>query len=258
MIRNTATETMSFSQSSQKMMAADTGKAKPRKARSAVLMVLFAAMIVALAWTKLVPLIHSPVDGNPLWKGVDEQLVSERMVAGNGKNWNAGFTLFADDQKVLVKLNIKLIQQDGVRAPALDKRKQVWLQGIDETWNGRFYLRLPDQRLIPVVLDVNFKPVDAHHEVVVRKGSSNPDQHNWYMNTGANGVAHEIGHMLGAYDEYRHGATSPLPVTINDVSLMGNLTGDGVPRVRHLRLLLDKLKEITGLQSLLIVQPGLE
>jgi len=190
------------------------------------------------------------------WKGVDGQLISERMVAGNGKNWNAGFTLSADDEQVLVTLDIKLIQQGGITAPALDKRKQIWLQGIDEVWNNKFYLQLPDRRLIPVVLAVNFKSVNAHHEVVVRKGSSIPNQHNWYMNTSANAVAHEIGHMLGAYDEYRNGATSPLPVVINDVSLMAKLAGNGVPRIRHLHLLRDKLIEITGLQSLVIVQPG--
>ncbi len=149
-----------------------------------------------------------------------------------------------------------MIPQAGIRAPALDRRKQIWLQGIDDVWNSQFYLQLPDRRLIPVVLAVNFKSVNAHHEVVVRKGSSNANQHNWYTNTTADVVAHEIGHMLGAYDEYRNGATSLLPVTFEGVSLMGERAGDGVPRIRHLHLLRNKLVEITGLQSLVILQPG--
>ena len=213
-------------------------------------------MIVVLACFKLVPLIQVSVDSDVHWKGVDEQLISERMVARNDKNWNASFTLSADDEKVLATLDIKLIQHGGITAPALDKRKLTWLQGIDDIWNDRFFLQLPDGRVIPVVLAVNFKSVNAHHEVVVRKGSSNPNQHNWYVNTSANVVAHEIGHMLGAYDEYRNGATSPLPVAIKGVSLMGKLAGDGVPRTRHLHLLRDKLVEITGLYSLVILQPG--
>ncbi len=257
MIRNTAAEAMNCSQYFRQMMLVfNSDKLNLRKILLPMFVVLFMFVIVVLAWLKLVPLIQASVDSDMHWKGVDEQLISERMVARNGKNWNASFTLSADDEKVLATLDIKLIQQGGIRAPALDKRKQIWLQGIDDIWNNKFYLQLPDRRLIPVVLAVNFKSVNAHHEVVVRKGSSNPNQHNWYVNTSANVVSHEIGHMLGAYDEYRNGATSPLPVTIKGVSLMGKLAGDGVPRIRHLHLLRDKLVEITGLQSLVIVQPG--
>ena len=259
MIRDTSVDAMNCSQDSRQMMfASHSDKANPRKILLPMFVVLFTFVIVIMSWSKLVPLIQAPVGSDMHWTGVDEQLISERMVARNGKNWNASFTLSADDEKVLATLDIKLIQQDGVRTPELDKRKQVWLQGIDDIWNNEFYLQLPDQRLIPVVLAVNFKSVNAHHEVVVRKGSSNPNQHNWYMNTNPTAVSHEIGHMLGAYDEYRNGATSPLPVTIKGVSLMGKLAGDGVPRVRHLHLLRDRLAEITGLASLVIVQPGAE
>lgn len=258
MIQNSATEIMTRSQYLRQVATRfGSDKASLRKVFLPIFTVLFVLVMVAFAWLILVPLIQTSGNSDMQWKGVNEQLISERMVARNGKNWNAGFTLSADAEKVLLAIDIKLIQQEGIRTPVLDKRKKTWLQGIDDVWNNKFFLQLPDQRLIPVVLAVNFKSVNVHHEVVVRKGSSDPNQHNWYVNTSANVISHEIGHMLGAYDEYRNGATSPEPVTIKGVSLMAKLAGDGVPRIRHLHLLQDKLVEITGLQSLVIVQPEL-
>ncbi len=229
--------------------------------RNRVLLVLFVLATVATVLF-IRPLdISSILSGfadseTVVWPGVQQQRIEQRMLARNGKNWNAGFTLSADDTAVHVKLDIKLIPQDGIRAPALDKRKQQWLQGIEKTWNNNFYLQLPDQRLLPVEFDVNFKSVNAHHEVIVRKGSHDSNHHNWYMNTGNNVIAHEIGHMLGAYDEYRNGAMSPEPVLIRDTSLMSKQAGNGQVHVRHLHLLQEKLVAITGIDSLVIVQAG--
>ena len=189
----------------------------------------------------------------PVWQGISQQQVSQKMMAGNAKHWNAGFTVSADTEQLLVAIDIKLLPQDGIRTPALERTKQAWLQGIDQVWNNRFYLQLPDKQRLPIRFQVNFKSAQAFHEVVVRKGNANPNQHNWFLDTRPEVVAHEIGHMLGAYDEYREGAISPDPQPVKEFSLMAKNAGDGKPRTRHLHLLKQKLIEISGLPSLDIV-----
>ncbi len=100
MIRNTAAEAMHSSQYSRQLMVVfDSDRANLRKTLLSMFFVLFICVIVVLAWLKLGPLTRASVDSDMHWKGVDEQLISERMVARNGKNWNASFTLSADDEK---------------------------------------------------------------------------------------------------------------------------------------------------------------
>jgi hypothetical protein len=218
--------------------------------RLAMACLTVASMILLLSWLTLDAAV---VDAD--WKGLDAVRVNQHMQAGNDKSWNAGFTLQADRDGVLISLDIRLIAQPGVSRQALEERKLAWKSAIEAAWNNRFALALPDGSTVPVTLDVNFRSVNAHHYVVVKKWRSQPDQHNWYLNMVPSIAAHEVGHMLGAYDEYRQGAIAPdlrqLPEQNNLMS--GATGGDGLPRIRHLHLVRQKLMELTGMDSLRII-----
>jgi hypothetical protein len=209
------------------------------------------AMILLLSWFTLDAAV---VDDN--WQGFDAVRISQHMQAGNDKSWNAGFTLQADRDGVLISIDIRLITEPGVSRQALEERKVAWKSAIEQAWNNRFAIALPNGSRVPVSLNVNFRSVNAHHYVVVKKWRSQPDQHNWYLNMPTSVAAHEVGHMLGAYDEYRTGAIAPglqaLPAQHNLMS--GATGGDGLPRLRHLHLVQQKLMELTGMESLKVVQ----
>ena len=81
---------------------------------------------------------------------------------------------------------------------------------------------------------------------IIHAGRWNPDQHNWYVNSPPTIIAHEIGHMIGAYDEYRGGALSPDQPLIDTNSIMGSRAEKGVAIPRHLDLVKKMLAEQLG------------
>jgi hypothetical protein len=69
----------------------------------------------------------------------------------------------------------------------------------------------------------------------------NSNAQDFYLTENRPGVgAHEVGHLLGAYDEYATGALDPVTPKIEDDSIMGNDLTKGIPR--HLDGLRDQAK----------------
>ncbi len=203
--------------------------------------------IKSLPW--LIPEINA-------WSGFSQQTIVAPMTAEHNHSWNAAFDVQANHEQVLVDLKIKLIAASGVESVSLNAQKQHWLKGIEQKWNNRFALQVSENLILPIQFNTRFTPVQPHHEVLVRAGVANPDQHNWYIDTPPEVIAHEIGHMLGAYDEYPKGALSPVSRLIDNNSLMGTNMQYGLASARHLHLLLDHLKTITGLAEIVIIERG--
>ena len=170
--------------------------------------------------------------------------IRREMLTGNTR-WQSAFQLNTSADKVVIRINISLLPAGEVNRVALKQRTELWKAAIDETWNDRFYVET-DTGKLPVYFDIRFTHRDPHHRVVIHAGRWNPDQHNWYVNSPPTIIAHEIGHMIGAYDEYRGGALSPDQPLIDTNSIMGSRAEKGVAIPRHLDLVKQMLAEQLG------------
>jgi serralysin len=147
--------------------------------------------------------------------------------ADGGYSWNVAYQLQASGSTVAVGLNIDLTGADpGSLASA-------WLNGIRTIWNNRAFFS-DGQRLYEVKLNVAFVDSGAHQTVEVRDEPGRDDMSTWYLQQSDWGpgkqdelAAHEVGHMLGNFDEYAGGATYKGYTTTG--TLMSDLTVSNIP-----------------------------
>ena len=100
-----------------------------------------------------------------------------------------------------------------------------WEPAVESIWSDKCNL-LINGRLLPLRLDLRFDSATPHHTVIVRNNAvSRVDQLNWSRYSSARVIAHEIGHMLGAYDEYPGGAQNPDAERVDPQSIMGGSPG---------------------------------
>jgi hypothetical protein len=83
-------------------------------------------------------------------------------------------------------------------------RKNIWLRGIHNRWNNKFYLqgsRRINIQFVPIFTDEN-----PHHTVFIKAGRPGfrdaASVGSWWQYTTGDMVAHEFMHMLGLEDEY--------------------------------------------------------
>lgn len=161
--------------------------------------------------------------------------VEQSMSSGTVK-WTSAFGIEIAANEIRVNLGISLLVPETINRAILEVNIKSWEAAIASTWNNRFEAVI-DERKLPVHFNVNFSHHQPHQRVIIRPGIWRPNQHNWYVNMPAAMVAHEIGHMLGAYDEYRGGALEPGNPVIDADSIMGAAPANGVAYSRHLALL---------------------
>jgi len=169
---------------------------------------------------------------------------------------------FAADS-VLVKLDVQLVGADpgaGLLA--------IWESGIESLWNGQYEV-VDGDRTYPITIDARFVSESTATSVAVNvvAGDGRPNMLTWYTGNPAGWgtenqgrvAAHEIGHMLGLYDEYSGGTLDPLMPIFDPASIMGSQLG--TPRERHYQYVLDWLLRETGrtmvLGQLPTFQPGM-
>lgn len=147
----------------------------------------------------------------PMADTAGAETVSGRETSGKNYSWGYGFDAELSDHVVNVRILIDWIPVGGVTRPQLDRAKDVWLAGIDRVWNGRYALVTQDGRRYPIVITADGGGSSFHHEVIVWPAGRGrrTDELNWSLSAGPEVAAHEIGHMIGAFDEYEGGATGP-------------------------------------------------
>lgn len=146
----------------------------------------------------------------PVERGhIPVETVTGRITALNGFVWNYGYDIGQKDNRVLVHVAINLVQADDVTRPELDRVKDKWEAGIERIWSDRFTLVTPAGEQYPVVIDVTFSGTRFHHDVIVSRNGGRTDELNWNLMISPEAAAHEFGHMIGAFDEYRGGAVAP-------------------------------------------------
>lgn len=163
---------------------------------------------------------------------ISRESIERPIVGANSRNWRAAYDLRASDQEVLIYLRIQLVPTGDVSQPQVDKKRAEWEIGIEQIWSDRFGISV-DGRVLPIRLEVSFRTRNPHHTVIVRSTAPNIDQLNWSRTATSQIVAHEVGHMLGAFDEYRGGGTDPSEPIIDPSSIMSSRPSNGRAFARH-------------------------
>jgi len=164
-------------------------------------------------------------------------------------SWGYCFDAQFADAEARITVKVNLIPASGISRSEFDRARKGWERGVDQVWNRRFALVTPDGRRYPIVISLVQGNLAVHYEVVVRPQWKQTDLLNWSLQDSPLKAAHEFGHMLGAFDEYRRGATGPAGGGGGD-SIMGNRSaGTAYPRhlekVRQWFLETSALKEVS-------------
>jgi len=197
---------------------------------------------------------------NPVVRNVPQEAQNATLHTTNG-HFHSQYKLSFEGDCLKINLPIRLIGID----PG-DEVRQIWEEGAERVWSNQYDV-VYDNTSYGIVLDVKFVNFGegATFRVVQGEGSyfvGMPGE--WYTDSVFSwgpdyrdeAVAHEIGHLLGLYDEYYQngrGVLDPDNPIIDPTSIMGSL--DGMPKERHFQDILEWLKGETGFNMVLAPSP---
>lgn len=153
----------------------------------------------------------SPVAATPskVFPSFGPETLRRKITAADGRSWDAGFDVACDGAAFLVTLRVKLVPGPDVTRAAIRERQDGWSEAAARAWSRRVWAEAPDGQRLPVLFALSFAGAKAHHDVIVRPGAGRSRPLHWNLYDPPQRVAHEIGHLLGAYDEYPGGALAP-------------------------------------------------
>lgn len=161
------------------------------------------------------------------------ETVSEPLRAGDGTTWRTGYDVAFDGEAVRLTVAVRLVAGRGVTAADVHRVRTTWEAAAERVWDGRLALAVDGARY-PVRFDLVFLAPSYHHEVVVAPGAGASHALHWNLQDPPDEIAHEVGHLLGAWDEYAEGAVDPEHPRVADDSVMGRLARVPEPHPRHL------------------------
>lgn len=156
--------------------------------------------------------------------------------------WNIAYTKVFDGTNLIKEVRINFVFDCEYTPEEKRKWKKKIAARIEDTWNNKFHIiDLTCNRIYPLGVRIIIDKKSFHHEVNLRKGPGRSDMLNWYqddwklicctawcscfpeVDKKCNSVmAHEVGHMIGLYDEYPCGAVeNPESPLISYYGLMG-------------------------------------
>ena len=144
--------------------------------------------------------------------------------ADHGFAWDVAYDLRFDGNAVYVNLDVDLVGD-------FPTYQSVWYRGVNNYWNDNVVFG-DGTRLYEVKFQMDFVNSNAHQTVTVVNGFGRTNMTTWYSQTSWPSsfqdeiAAHEVGHMLGNYDEYSGGATRNGYTTTG--TLMSDLTVAGM------------------------------
>ena len=193
----------------------------------------------------------------------EAETLRQRITAVDGRSWDAAFDVAFDGAAVFVTLRVKLVPGPGVTRAAIREREGGWREAAAGAWSRRLWVETPGGQRSPVLFALSFGGAETHHDVIVRQGSGRSSPLHWNLYDPPQRVAHEIGHLLGAYDEYPAGALAPSLSDHGDhesrsarpagASMMG-VEGAALQGAepRHMYVLGDWLRQRTGVALRLV------
>ena len=162
-------------------------------------------------------------------------------------SWPYSYTLSFSGNTLFAQVNIELTGYD----PGAALRNQ-WESGVEYAWSRQFEV-VDGTYLYPIVFDLMWVATSALADeiVTVHQGSGYMDMLNWYTSQPSGwpdsyeGVlaAHEVGHMIGLYDEYYGGAVNPSTLYTTSNALMADL---GPVQARYYAGMVDWLEVSSG------------
>jgi len=175
---------------------------------------------------------------------IDSETVSGHISAANRFNWRDGYDIELRDKQIIIKVAVNLVPGNGVGELELDRIKPGWEKEIENTWSKQFAVQTTTGQHYPIIVDVTFKGIRFHHDVIIRPGGRCcSTELNWNIWDTPKAIAHEFGHMLGNYDEYRQGALDPVKNIIDPTSIMTSNPKHGMVYPRHFQRFLGWFKE---------------
>lgn len=153
------------------------------------------------------PGLSAPVPPLPAFA---PETLRRRVSAADGRSWDAAFDISSDGEALLLGLRVKLVPGPDVARALLREKAEAWRRAVEGAWSGCALAETSEGRRAPLRLALTFGAADPHHEVIVRGGSGRSSPLHWQLYDPPQRVAHEVGHMLGAYDEYPGGALAPV------------------------------------------------
>lgn len=134
------------------------------------------------------------------------------------------------------------IPDGALRAPAA-----AWEAAIEQAWSDRVAMHVEGMAPLPLRVDVVFNPpADPATRVIVLPGSGPADLGAWRLQNPAAVAAHEVGHLLGAWDEYEGGAQDPASPVVDLMHVMGRETTSTTPHPRSYAPLAADLAALLG------------
>ena len=187
----------------------------------------------------------------------------DRMVRGGGRYaWRAKHSIDLRDGEIHIEIGINLVNASRARVPKPDllRARRGWGQAIERIWSRRFAIDAQDPRFptpLPIVMRPRFKGRTFHYDVIVRPGRGRSHELRWHLHDTPDTAAHEFGHMLGAYDEYRGGATHPTQPRLDRTSIMSTPPSGNRVYARHYEPILAWFRAATGAANARLVPlPG--
>lgn len=176
----------------------------------------------------LVTITFGCADSEPPPLTLPAETVTVTRDATHGRTWRAAFDVELLPEQVLIVLRLRLVPGPGITRPRLDRWTSSWEADVEARWSGQFALLVGDAAR-PINVDVQFDNRRPHHTVVVREDAgAGIDQLNWSIWSSPVVVAHEVGHMIGAWDEYPRGGQDPHEPMSDPNSVMGGADGPEV------------------------------
>ncbi len=180
---------------------------------------------------------------------IKPETIKGRKQSSGKYSWRYGYDIQLKNQSVIITSSINLVPSAGIKIPRLNQIKSIWEQGIEMMWSNKFAVTTPSGKQYPILVDAVFRGPKYHHDIIVRPGSGGTDQLNWNMTDSPAVAAHEFGHMLGIYDEYKGGALSPETGMIDSTSIMTSNPTDGLTYARHYKDFLDWFSTRTNIKQ---------
>lgn len=191
---------------------------------------------------KPAPAVSVPQFNDNFHYELNQETVTGRKQSSDTYSWPYGYDIALKNQAILITVAINVVPATGISMPYLNQVKKTWEKGIESMWSNRFAVTLPSGRQFPILVDAIFRGPNFHHDIIVRSDKGGSDILNWNITDTPFIAAHEFGHMLGVYDEYKGGALSPETNRVDITSIMTSNPRKGLVYARHYRDILDWFK----------------
>ena len=185
---------------------------------------------------------------------IKKETIQLNQTANNKVKVNVKYDISVLNKIINIDLFINTIPAGGVTVSELQKVIPLWKEKALKTWSNMFAVKSGLNLIIPINVNVSFTSYNSHHNVIVKPGAGKSDEFNWNIQDNPGLIVHEIGHMLGAFDEYKGGSLNPDTKKVDLTSIMGKNVKKGESKARHFWTVKKWYIEKTGLTDIEIVK----